>query len=199
MQWFSPDSKLLQGREERVSFELPSLLRVFIIAEANGKEASIPSDMEDGRFVAPIGLGWGWNCTLRCSRGCWDEQMESYLGFKLRRQDTGKDLDKTWHLNLVSILWQGSAMMQGRVWGSFSCQLLFSVTLLHHHLPWCLRNSVFGSWQSNCICTFNNYIPASSQPWTHILIGLFPVKEKKALHGRIQYQIFWSVKVTMTI
>lgn len=40
-----------------VSFELPSSLHVSIIAEANGKEASISSDMEDGRFVAQIGLG----------------------------------------------------------------------------------------------------------------------------------------------
>lgn len=70
------------------------LHHVFIIAEANGKEASISSDVEDGRFVAQMGLGWWWNCTLRCSRGCWDEQMVSHLEFKLRRQDTGKDLDK---------------------------------------------------------------------------------------------------------
>lgn len=30
---------------------------VFIIAEANGKEASISSDVEDSRFAAQIGLG----------------------------------------------------------------------------------------------------------------------------------------------
>jgi len=31
--------------------------------------------------------------------------MDSHLGFELRRQGTGKDLDKNWHLNPIDILW----------------------------------------------------------------------------------------------
>lgn len=158
---------------------------MFSLAKANVKDTSVPSDLEDGKFVVQIALDLCWNRNLGCSSGFWEEQMESHVCFNLKRQNAEKYLEKnlTFKHNAYTVTGFGYDARKNSRLLFFPIALLF----LYHHLPSCLYNSVVGCWQSNHINAIQNYIILCFKHEHLYEDGAYTAKDKK--HARLEYSI----------